>query len=99
MTVHTKIDCLVGDGPCTCASQDTMDAMFAFVVVDPNDGKEGVPAFYSPVMKAHMPMMGADIERAKSMRDIAQTMANEMGKRIELVRFVEREHVEWIEPK
>jgi hypothetical protein len=70
--------------------------MFAFLLIDPNDKTEGVPAFQS--RQGPLPLMGADIERTKSLRKIAQSLATISNTRIELVKFVQREHVEWIEP-
>lgn len=73
-----------------------IDEMFAFVVVD-DDGTEGIPAATLP-SGMMFPLVGADMDRVESLRPAAETMAASLGKRVEVVRFTTREHVEWIEP-
>ena len=72
-----------------------IDTTFAFVVVDV-DGTEGVPAIIAPDGTV-WPMIGADEERIDSLRPMAVDAARILGRPIELVRFTNREHVEWIE--
>lgn len=72
-----------------------IEQMYAFVVVD-DDGTEGIPAFGTPDGTA-MPMVGADIERVDQLRPIAQAMARQLGKPIEVLLFTGRESVEVIE--
>lgn len=83
------------NGPCSCDSHDTVNHVFAFLVVD-TDGTEGIPAFQGP--QGPMPMIGADPERMKSIEPIAQAMATGIDKKVELVKFSTREHITWLEP-
>lgn len=76
--------------------QIRIEQMYAYVVVD-DDNTEGIPAFESSGMA--YPMVGADMERAYSLRPVAEQMANDMGKKVTLVRFIQREELEVIEPK
>lgn len=69
--------------------------MYAWLVVDADD-TEGVPAFtYGKTM---MPLMGADIERAKSMKLVATQIAEAHNKKVVLAKFSQREDIEIIEP-
>jgi hypothetical protein len=43
-----------------------------------------------------MPMVGADMKRVDDLRPLAQKIAREMGKKITLVRFTQREELEEI---
>lgn len=71
-----------------------IDEMYAFVVVD-EDGTEGIPAFTAGDLA--MPMVGADMAKIEDLRPIAAHVASSFGKRVELVKFSSREHLEWIE--
>jgi hypothetical protein len=46
--------------------------MYAFVVVDPADGSEGIPSFSHLGM--HHPLVGADMDRVKSLIPIAERL-------------------------
>lgn len=70
--------------------------LFAFIICDKSEQDEGVPGVSTP--QGIMPLMGADFERAKSLRGIAQTLANESGKTITLAKFSVREDVETLQP-
>lgn len=70
--------------------------LFAFIIADKDDKDEGVPGISTP--DGMMPLMGADIERAKSLKGIAQTLANESGKSITLAKFSVREDIEVLQP-
>lgn len=72
-----------------------IERMYAFVVVD-DDGTEGIPAFGTPDGTA-MPMVGADARRVDQLRPIAQAMAKQLGKPIELVLFTNRMSLDVIE--
>jgi hypothetical protein len=77
--------------------QRRIDTVTAFVIVDPADDTEGVPA----VLLADgtvMPMLAADPARVASLRPVAERWAKANGVRIEMVRFTRREHLAWIEP-
>jgi hypothetical protein len=71
--------------------------LYAYVVADTGEDDEGVPAFMGPEM-AWMPLMGADRERAESLRPFAAQMAKQLGKPIKLIRSTGIEVVEVVEP-
>ncbi len=81
------------NGPCSCESQETVKELYCFLVVDPDDETEGIPQFFSVLHNAHMPMFGADLERMESMRGIVTGVAKQFGRRVELAKFTNREHV------
>lgn len=72
--------------------------LYAYVVADTGPDDEGVPAFLDTATGAWMPMMGADRERAESLRPLAARYATIMGKTFKLVRATGLEVVETIEP-
>jgi len=74
-----------------------IDELFAFVSERSRDD-EGLAAFRDARDGIWMPMVAADVDRANSMREIAQDIANKTGRSIRLVRFHEREELEVIEP-
>lgn len=71
--------------------------LYAYVTYDADEGDEGVPAFAGPD-GALLPMMGADMERAESLKALAQETANMLGKPIKLVRSTGLEVVEVLKP-
>jgi len=73
-----------------------IDEMYAWTVIDPKDDIEGTPAF--DYFGTAMPMMGADIDRATSMRPIAQQVARESGVPVTLKRFTTVEVLETVYP-
>jgi hypothetical protein len=77
--------------------QVNVDTVYAFVVRDPRDDTEGIPAFLSKG-GTPMPMIGADKERIESLRPIAQEIADASGVALTLCHFTTREDVETIEP-
>jgi len=72
--------------------------LYAYVVADTGPDDEGVPAFMDPLTGTWLPMMGADMERAESLREHAVGIALVMGKQVKLVRSRGLETVEVIEP-
>lgn len=70
--------------------------LYAYVIADTDEDDEGVPGFSNGDWL--LPMMGADMERAVSMRDLAKKMANDSGKPVKLMRSTGLEIVETIEP-
>lgn len=70
--------------------------LYAYVMADTDEDDEGVPGFSDGQWL--LPMMGADRERAESLRFIAEKMANDTGKPIKLVRSTGLEVVGTIEP-
>lgn len=75
--------------------QQRVESMYAFLVVD-DDGTEGVPAFFTD--GGWMPLVGADMERVESLRNVARGLATDLGKRITLVEFTTRTEKEVYEP-
>jgi hypothetical protein len=73
----------------------TIDEVYAFVAID-EDGDEGVCAFYGPT--GWMPMVCADQARVDQMRPIAEEIARQGGKPIQLFKFSKKELVEVFNP-
>lgn len=71
-----------------------IDAVWAFVSVDPNDGNEGVIAFQ--VHGLWMPLIAADPARVENLRPIAAHIAKEQKITVKLVKFTTREELETI---
>lgn len=69
--------------------------IYAFVARDAQ-GNEGVCAFRAGELM--MPMMGADIDRAASLKEMARAIAIAEKTEVRLVRFTKREEVEVIAP-
>lgn len=72
--------------------------IYAFIALDPADNTEGLPAYWSPSLGAHLPMIGADLEMIDMLRPKAKQIATELGVPIRLVRFSVREELEVFEP-
>ena len=73
-----------------------IEQLFAYVVADTGPDDEGVPCFAHG--GNHYPMVGADMDRARSLRAHAQVVANARGKPVKLVRSTGLEVVETIYP-
>jgi hypothetical protein len=74
-----------------------IEQMYAFVMVDPADNTEGIPAVQGPGGLA-MPLVGADMARVDSLRPIAVEMAAAAGAKITLCRFEVRTELETFGP-
>jgi hypothetical protein len=70
--------------------------MFAFVAEDEGPDDEGVIAYR--VGDHWLPMVGADMARVDSLRPQAQAIASEIGARVKLLRFTQREEMETLKP-
>lgn len=70
-----------------------IEQMYAFVMLDPTDNTEGIPAFQGPGGMV-MPLVGADMKRVDQLRPIAEAMATEAGTTITLCRFEIRTELE-----
>jgi len=68
--------------------------MFAFIIEDAGPGDEGVVAFSDRGIM--MPMVGADTQRAQSLKPMARLLSRKFGKPIKLIHFTERVEVETI---
>lgn len=73
----------------------SIDEMFVFAAVDPQDGVDGVCAFMDPVTKTWMPMVGADVSRVETLRPVAREIARRTGA-TRLLKFTTREVLEEI---
>jgi hypothetical protein len=69
----------------------TIDALYAWVATEP-DGGEGVCS--AQIGDTHFPLVGADIDRAKSYRPYAELARKATGYPVRLVRFALREDLE-----
>jgi hypothetical protein len=69
----------------------TIDVIYAWVATDPSGG-EGVCSFQ--IGNTHMPLVGADMERIKSLRPRAEIIRRVTGYPIRLVRFATRADLE-----
>jgi hypothetical protein len=68
-----------------------IEALYAWVVEEP-EGGEGLPVIN---VRGHtMPLVGADLDRIKSMRSFAEKTRRETGWPVRLVRFGAREDLE-----
>lgn len=72
----------------------TIDAIYAWVAIEA-DGSEGVCA--CQVSGLMMPLVGADIDRIKSLRRYAEHTSAVTGCPVRLVRFSRREDLEVLE--
>ena len=66
-------------------------ALYAWIATNPNGG-EGVCS--TQIGDTHMPMVGADIDRMKSLRKHAEFVRKATGFPVRLVRFASREDIE-----
>lgn len=71
-------------------------SMHAYIMADKNEYDEGIPAFSTPDGMM-FPLVGADEERMKSLRPMAEELAKRTGKSIRLVKFTAMEEVETIQ--
>lgn len=71
--------------------------LYAYVIADADPEDEGIPAMLGPD-GMWMPLMGADADRAYSLRENAVELAKAHGKPIKLVRSLGLETLEVIQP-
>jgi hypothetical protein len=75
-----------------------IEQMYAFVMLDPEDNTEGVPAFTDPATGNVVPLVAADMKRVDSLRAIARLMVKaHPGSKMTLCRFEVRTELETIE--
>jgi len=74
-----------------------IEALWAFLSVDPKDGNEGVIAAPLQIGMVSLPLIGSDEQRVKSLLPIARQIAKHQGIRVRLVKFTTREEIEVIE--
>lgn len=76
-----------------------IEEIFAYIAVDNEPEDEGVVAAAIGPMGIMMPLIGANVARVDSIREMARKIANDSGKTIRLCKFSVREIVEVIEPE
>ncbi len=74
---------------------EKIEKMYAFIAAN-GDG-EGIVSFQ--LGNQHMPMVGADMARVVSLREVAQRISNETKTSIKLCLFTEREEIETFRPR
>lgn len=74
-----------------------IEQMYAFVMLDPADNTEGIPAFRGADGIA-MPMVGADMAQVEKLRPIANQLAWTAAAKITLCRFEIRTELETFGP-
>lgn len=73
-----------------------IDEMFAFIAEN-EPGEEGVTGITVSSFSGSdifMPLVGADMERMESLKQVAKELAATTGKPIKLVKFSKREEIE-----
>ncbi len=74
--------------------------MFAFIVEDKGPDDEGVIAFESRSKTTGeslwLPLVGADMARVESLRPFAEGIGRQIGKRVKLCKFNNRQEIEII---
>ena len=73
----------------------SIDRLYAWITTD--DEGEGVAAYLDPNL-GWLPLIGADMERMKSLEHVAQELANSHGRKLILAKFENREDVTTMEP-
>lgn len=75
-----------------------IETMYAFVAEGEGPDDEGIVAFDVRGV-AWMPLVGADMKRVESLKPIAQSISEQIGKRIKIVQFETRKEIGVIEPE
>ena len=74
-----------------------IESMFAFIQMD-TDNTEGVIAMLDVSSGTWIPLVGADMDKVKQLRPVAQRTALTTGRPVHLIHFTNREEIEVIEP-
>lgn len=74
-----------------------IEEIYAYVAVD--DEGEGITAYLSPENGHWMPMVGADMDRMKSLAPVAQQLADKGDRPIKLIRYATRSELETLLPQ
>ncbi len=77
---------------------DLIDTLFAYIAND-DEGHEGLAGAMLPGTNMFVPLIGADLKRVISLRELAQISANQSGMTIRLYHFTERQLIDTIEPQ
>jgi hypothetical protein len=75
--------------------QDKILSLYAYIVVD-DDNTEGVPAVN--LHGVAMPLVGADLAAMTALRPMAQTVADQTGRNVQLAHFSVRTNGEVLKP-
>jgi hypothetical protein len=70
-----------------------IDALYAWVATEP-DGGEGVCGADIPALGGMVPLVGADLERMRSLRPYAELTRRASGCRVRLIGFTGRLDIE-----
>jgi len=77
-----------------------IEEMYAFIAADTGPDDEGLIAVPSETdqdgTSVWLPLIGADMERVDSLRELARGIGREAGTKVTLVRFSNRQDVEII---
>ncbi|MBA7593461.1 hypothetical protein ES703_00381 [subsurface metagenome] len=77
-----------------------IEEMYAFIVEDSGPGDEGVIGIQTGPgadgQRLWLPLVGADMARVNSLRPIAQGIGRQIGKKVTLVHFSNRQDLEVI---
>lgn len=74
-----------------------IEQMYAFIVEDTGPDDEGVVAIQSEegdYGRIWLPLVGADMARVNSLKPLAAGIGNQIGKKVKLVHFTNREELE-----
>lgn len=74
-----------------------VEQLFAFIVEDSGPDDEGVIALLSEKGvegQFWLPLVGSDMARVDSLRSIAKGIGGQIGKKVKLARFTNREDLE-----
>jgi hypothetical protein len=77
-------------------SMPRIKSIWAFLVVDPKDENEGIISMTRDGLM--MPLIASDRVRLDQLRPYAQRVADQIGRPVQLVEFVQRVELETIEP-
>ena len=61
--------------------------MFAYVMADKDEDDEGVIGFYSPQAGGWVPMVGAAMDRVKSLKKEADRISAQVGRPYRILKF------------
>ncbi len=70
--------------------------MYAFIVEDSGPNDEGVVAIASEegtMGKIWLPLVGADMARVESLKPLAAGIGKQIGKKVRLIHFTQRENL------
>ena len=73
---------------------ERIERIFAFLIVDEDEGIEGIPAFLDPRTGMMMPMVGADMARMESLKQAAVDIADGADSQVVLAVFEQRTEIE-----